>query len=123
MDENNSNIFLIEKYFNIIIKIIDCITKCCNGASKENQDCVVKETQMLKFTKFVLEKLTYRPKKYFDDGLNSYSNNPTFKVKSKETLNNKNNLSYIEKMKRSGIECQVIGLDRRRLAYINYYYF
>ena len=120
MDENNSNIFLIEKYFNIIIKIIDCITKCCNGASKENQDCVVKETQMLKFTKFVLEKLTYRPKKYFDDGLNSYSNNPTFKVKSKETLNNKNNLSNIEKMKRSGIECQEIGLDRRRLAYLKY---
>ena len=117
---NTNNIYLIDKYFNIIIKIIECITKCCNDESKDNQDCVVKETQMLKFTKFVLEKLKYRPKKYNDDGLNVYNNKTSLIVKNKETVNNKNSLTNIEKIKRSGIQCRSIGLDRRRLAYLKY---
>jgi hypothetical protein len=70
---------------------------------------------MLTFTKFVLEKLKYRPKKYYDDGLNT-----PYIVKIKETMNTKNFATNIEKIKKSGIQCQEIGLERKRLAYLKF---
>lgn len=119
LDENpNSNSkFLIHEYFDKIIKIIECLTKCCTGSSKENQDCVVKETQMLKFTKFIFEKLVYRPKKYYDTGI-SYSFGRPAKVKTKEKMSSRNN-SYID-INRNVYECNTIELYRKRTAYLKY---
>ena len=121
--ENHDNIFLIEKYFNIIIKIIECITKCCNGASKENQDCVVKETKMLKFTKYILEKITYRQKIFFDDGINSPPSEVGASTKE-EKLHNlstvKSSITYFERERTKTYEAQEIGLDRKRLTYLKY---
>jgi hypothetical protein len=42
----DDNSRFIPKYYSIIIKIIEFITKCCNGPCKDNQDCVVKETHI-----------------------------------------------------------------------------
>ena len=66
----DDNSRFIPKYYSIIIKIIEFITKCCNGPCKDNQDCVVKETHILLTIEFILKKLNYRTKKYYDDGLN-----------------------------------------------------
>ena len=123
--ENPDNIFLIEKYFNIIIKIIECITKCCNGASKENQDCVVKETKMLKFTKYILEKITYRQKLFFDDGINTLPSEvgtPGMKDGEKSYHINtvKSNTTYYERTRSRSYEAQEIGLDKKRLTYLKY---
>ena len=115
-DESLNSAF--EKYFNIIIKVIECITKCCNGSSKENQDCIVKETQMLKFTKFILEKLTYRQKKFKDDGINGNSNDSVKQIKNKDNFLSMTSINA-DKNKLS-IECSEIGLDRKRLAYLKY---
>ena len=121
-DENDNGIKLIEKYFSIIIKIIECITKCCNGDSKENQDCVVKETKILQFSKFILEKITYRQKLYFDDEIN-VSSNDVCGIRERETLFNsvtcKSSLNN-ERIKKYHYECQEIGLDRKRLAYLKF---
>ena len=65
--ENNNK--YISKYYSIIISIIEFITKCCSGPCKDNQDCVVKETQILDFIKTILKYVKYRDKKYFDDGI------------------------------------------------------
>ena len=105
-DDNKSNKFLLEKYFNIIIKILECITKCCNRSSNENQDCIVKETNLLQFTNYILDNLTYRKRKYSYSGF--FSDNYTYD----ENLDiNKNN---------DLIECLSIGLDRKKLSYLKY---
>ena len=104
-DENPNNKYLIEKYFNIIIKIIECITKCCNRSSKENQDCIIKETKLLKFTKFILDNLIYREKKYFYDEYFCDEEN-------KNILRNNIPVNLIE--------CLSIGLDRKQLSYLKF---
>jgi len=114
-EENPNSILLIPDYFSTIIKIIECITKCCNGSSKENQDCVVKETQMLKFTKFIFEKLAYRPKKYYDTGISS-SFGRSNRVRTKEKLSSRNSYSEINK---TFNECSS-KLGRKRLAYLKF---
>ena len=125
-DENPNNILLLEKYYSVIIKIIECITKCCNGASKENQDCVVKETKMLKFTKFILEKINYRQKLFFDDGINVAPNEIVGgEKKDKDKYFNVNSVktttsTLYERTKSRRYECQEIGLDRKRLSYLKY---
>ena len=62
------NIKLIPKYFDIIISITEFLTKCCSGTCKENQDCIVKHTNVLDFIKFILNKLIYRKKLYDLEG-------------------------------------------------------
>ena len=106
-DENHNNKNLIDKYFNIIIKILECITKCCNSSSDENQDCIVKETNLLKFTKYILDNITYRQKKYFFNDF--FSENDKVSKEDSEINNNKNL-----------IECLSIGLDRKKLSYLKY---
>ena len=110
-DDNKKNKFLLEKYFNIIIKILECITKCCNRASEENQDCIVKETKFLKFTKYILDNITYRHKEYF---FHDFFTDVDFKKDQKNNeiieINQNNNL----------IECLSIGLDRKKLSYLKY---
>ncbi len=59
LDNNNK---YIPKYYSIIISIIEFITKCCSGPCKDNQDCVVKETQILDFIKTILKYIKYREK-------------------------------------------------------------
>ena len=105
-DENPKNKNLIDKYFIIIIKIIECITKCCIRASNENKDCIVKETNFLKFIKFILDNITYREKIY-----NQFFSDNEKKSKNDNIEINKNN-NYIT--------CLSIGLDRKKLSYLKY---
>ena len=111
-DDNKKNKFLLEKYFNIIIKILECITKCCNRASEENQDCIVKETKFLKFTKFILDNITYRRKEYFFHDFFTDVDYKKTQINEDENIQNdlNNNL----------IECLSIGLDRKRLSFLKY---
>ena len=102
-DDNAKNKNLIDKYFILIIKIIECITKCCIRASNENQDCIVKETNLLKFTKFVLDNITYREKIY-----NQFFSDNEKNIKKDN--NESNNF----------IPCLSIGLDRKKLSYLKY---
>ena len=103
-DENPKNKNLLEKYFIIIIKIIECLTKCCISSSYENQDCIVKETNVLKFTKFILDKITYREKIY----------NQFFSDNEKKSTENNDDI------KNNYIPCLSIGLDRKKLSYLKY---
>ena len=105
-DENPKNKNLIDKYFIIIIKIIECITKCCIRASNENKDCVVKETNFLKFIKFILDNITYREKIY-----NQFFSDNEKKSKNDNIEIDKNN-NYIT--------CLSIGLDRKKLSFLKY---
>ena len=107
-DDNNNSKNLLEKYFNIIIKILDCITKCCNRASTDNQDCIVKETNMLVFTKYILDNLTYRRR--------IYSFNDYFNEKEEQDNNSEIYKNYNGNL----IECLSIGLDRKKLSYLKY---
>ena len=117
-----SNLVYINKYYQIIIQIIDCITKCCNGPSMENQDCVVKETKLLNFAKYILKRLTYRRKEFNDSGLvipPSYDRNYIEEISENE--GNGDNL-YEECYDNDNIvdECRNIGLDRQKLSFLKY---
>ena len=67
--KDSSTILYINKYYSLVIQIIECLTKCCNGPSLENQDCIVNETKILEFIKNIIKKITYREIKYDDSGL------------------------------------------------------
>ena len=114
-DNEKSNKFLIEKYFNIIIKIIETITNCCNRSSNENQDCIINETNFLGFTKYILDNITYRQKIYFfqDFFSEDLENNDVNNNENSEQNNNNINNNII-------IECSSIGLDRKKLSYLKY---
>ena len=117
-----SNLFFINKYYQIIIQIIDCITKCCNGPSIENQDCVVKDTKLLNFAKYILKRITYRKKEINDSGLDippSYDRNFTEELSENE--GNSENL-YEESYDNDNIvdECKTIGLGRQKLSFLKY---
>ena len=105
-DDNKKNKTLIEKYFYIIIKILECLTKCCNRTSNDNQDCIVKETNLLRFIKYILDNINYRQKKYSLKEF--FSDDESISLYNSEI--NDNNL----------IECLTIGLDRKKLAYLKY---
>ena len=79
----------ISKYYLIIIKIIEFITNCCYGTSKENQKCVVMETNILYYTKNILKYLNYREKKYDENGKNLEDN------EEKEKIDENGNNKYI----------------------------
>ena len=62
--DNEQNRKFIPKYYDIIISIIEFLTKCCSGPCKGNQECIVKHKKVLKFTKTILKYLNYREKIY-----------------------------------------------------------
>ena len=105
-DDNKKNKTLIDKYFYIIIKILECLTKCCNRTSNDNQDCIVKETNLLRFIKYILDNINYRQKKYSLKEF--FSDDESISLYNSEI--NNNNL----------IECLTIGLDRKKLSYLKY---
>jgi len=82
-EDNNR---FIPKYYSIIIRIIEFITKCCNGPCKENQDCIVKETHILLTIEFILKKLNYRTKQYYDDGLNQQITGEKGEIEENENI-------------------------------------
>ena len=57
---------IINSYFpkdnDLIIKMIEFITKSYSGPCKENQECIVKDKQILNFSKYILKELLYRKK-------------------------------------------------------------
>ena len=77
-NEVNAKFIFNEKYYDLIIQMIEFITKCCSGPCKENQECIVKNKQILYFIKFILKELIYRNKIYDDDGIKL----PKFKEKN-----------------------------------------
>ena len=112
-DNETNNKSLIEKYFDIIIKIIETLTNCCNRASNENQDCIINETNFLGFTKYILDNITYRQKKYFLPDFFSDQ-------EVKENINNENIEQNNNDIDNNFIECLTIGLDRKKLSYLKY---
>ena len=149
MDSNflNDNRTYISKYYSVIIKILEFLTKCCTEC-RDNQDCVVKETKILNFAKNILKTLTYRCRKYNDDGVGLTPSEDEqilderirqqIKQQKDYDLNNKNdnnitdeddmNLQKMfeekkreeQKNKTMVNECSFIKLDRKRLAFLKY---
>ena len=122
--KENSNLQSINKYYQIIIQVIDCITKCCNGPSIENQNCVVKETKLLDFTRYILKKITYRQKIYNDSGLDlNPSYDRYFIDEISENTEDKFNEDYLYEDRYDNDivdECLNIGLDRQKLSFLKY---
>ena len=89
--QNNYKLIFKNKYYNLIIKMLEFITKSCSGPCKENQECVVKDKQILNFIKFILKELNYRNKIEDDGGINLP------KYEGKEVgENNRCKLSYLK---------------------------
>ena len=104
--ENNKK--FIPKHYSTIITIIEFITKCCYGPSKDNQDCVVKKTHILDFSKIILKYVNYREKKYNDDGISL----PEYKDKIREEEN--------ENEPNTSRTFHVFPDERRKLSYLKY---
>ena len=103
--KKDSHLNYIDKYYKLIIQIIDCITKCCNGPSKDNQDCVVMETELLNFAREILKNITYRKKEFYDSGLNLIPS------KNRYCLYTPKNNEIIDKS-------SVINLNRKKLSFL-----
>ena len=97
-----------EKYFPLIISIIEFITNCCNGPCKNNQDCIEKDTHILDFIKYFLHNITYRKKLYHDDGIFNYDKNDFGKLDEEENGYNSSRVY------------NVFPEDRRKLSYLKY---
>ena len=63
--KKDSHLNFIDKYYKLIIQIIDCRTKCFKSPSKDNQDCVVMETELFNFEREILKNITSIEKKNF----------------------------------------------------------
>ena len=92
------NLKFIPKHYNIIIAIIQCLTKVCSGPCKGNQDCIVKNTHVLDLIKFILQKVHYRPKEYDNNGVKyeSLNNGLNTSVDIFIDANNRRMLSYLK---------------------------
>ena len=66
-NEKTSKFIFTAEYYPKIIYIIEFIIQCCDGPCKENQECVVKDTKILYFIKFILKHITYRERKFCYD--------------------------------------------------------
>ena len=121
-----SNLCYINSYYSLIIQIIDCICRCCNGPSKENQDCVVEKTNLLDFGRYVLKRITYRKKiKANDTGLDlvpcydrSFADEVIESVEGEDNGDNSyeeynDNVILVD-------DCLTIGLDRQKLSILKY---
>lgn len=112
--EKNENIrednrVFIHLYFSEIIKIIEALTKCCQGPSFENQNSLVKDTKILVFMRQILYGLTYRKKK----------------KKVNETKKKKNIPLYTDSNYYSSHNditecCLNVNLTRKRLSFLKY---
>ena len=118
------NLRYINKYYKLIIEIIDCLTKCCNGPSLENQSCIVKKTDLLYFSRYILKKITYRQKKFNDSGLDlipnydrkyvdEFSENIVEEFKEDLYEDKIDNDIFID-------DCSKIKLSRLKLSFLKY---
>ena len=111
-----SNRIYINKYYSIIIQIIDCLSKCCNGPCEKNQDCIVQETKLLDFIRNIIKTITYRQKKFSDSGLDI---KPCFDRNHIEEMSEKTDEERINKDYLVD-ECEKVGIDRRKLSFLKY---
>ena len=121
--KENSRLVFIDKYYKLIIQIINCITKCCNGPSKDNQDCVVIETDLLSFARHILKNITYRQKKFNDSGFDLKQSYDRYYIDDiSENLVDKFNEDYLYEDRYDNDilidECLNIGLNRKKLSYM-----
>ena len=121
--KDSSNRIYITKYFSIIIQIIDCLAKCCNGSILENQNCIVNDTSLLDFIRNIIKTITYRQKKINDDGLGltpCYDRNYVEEIS--ENIDDKSENLYKNKFDNEYLvdECSSVGLDRQKLAFLKY---
>ena len=110
LKDNNKR--FIPKYYHNVIAIIEFITNCCYGPSIDNQDCVVKETDILNFTKTILKYVYYREKKKNDEALYPFDNN------IKNNLDENENENENEPNTNRGLV--VYTDERRKWAYLKY---
>ena len=120
--KDNENRIYINKYYLLIILIIDCLAKCCNGPSEKNQDCIVKDTKLLDFIRNIIKTVTYRQKRYSDSGLdimNSFDRNWVEEMSENDENTDK---LYEDKTRENFLvdECANVGIDRRKLSFLKY---
>ena len=121
--EDNSNRLYITKYYSLIIQIIDCLSKCCNGPSIEIQNCIVKKTKLLYFIRNILKTITYRQKRFNDSGLEimpSYDKNYVEEMSENNDVasNNSNDKNINNELIVE--ECSNINLTREKLSFLKY---
>ena len=120
--KDNSNRVYINKYYSIIIQIIDCLSKCCNGPCEKNQDCIVNETNLLDFIRNIIKTITYRPKIWSDSGLGlmpCYDRNHVEEMS--EIREDNTNILNVGKPKEDIVdECANVGLNRYKLSFLKY---
>lgn len=112
-NNEKSNLSYINKYYIIIIKIIDCLTKCCNGPSFDNQHELVMNTDILIFLRNILKKISYRNKQYNDSGLSLMPSLGTFGDDISENYEDRIDNNKIE-------ECTKKGLNRQKLSFLSF---
>ena len=116
--KESSNRVYISKYYSIIIQILDCLSKCCNGPCIENQNCIVIETNLLYFVKNILKKITYRKRVFNDDsGLHL---NPCFDRNVVDLGSENADEKFYEDSELISDECINLGLTRQKLSYLKY---
>jgi len=109
---NDDHRMFIRFYYQVIIKIIESLTKCCQGPSLENQSSLVKETKILTFLSQILFGLTYRKKIIFDENGNPPPENDHTYINPNHQSDKYTN--YYQ------IDCISIGLSRKYCAYLKY---
>ena len=63
LDNNTTKInYKLSKYFSLLIKSIEILTKSCQGPCLDNQSIIINETNILNVVTIVLFKLTYKKK-------------------------------------------------------------
>ena len=110
---NENNRKFIPKYYFIIISIIEFIIQCCNGPCKDNQDCVVKNTKILYFIKFILKYATYRKEK--NESKEAKCNDDEFDKDMRNIEQNEN-----EEDQNVCRALEVKNFHRRHLSYLKY---
>lgn len=118
---------LISTYYSTVIKIIESLTKCCEGPSFENQNALISDTKLLEFVSSILFKVSYRNKLFNFSGTNYLQKNSGVNpnlVPSGSILNNFNNSQNLSNKNFDGsdnmTECKFINLSRKKTAYIKY---
>ena len=110
--KDTKHLIYINKYYKLIIKIIDCLTKCCNGPSLENQKCIIEKTGLLSFARHILKNISYRKRK---------DNNDSGLFGLKECYDRFDKDKDKDECPDILIdECKNIGLSRKKLSFLKY---
>ena len=121
--KDNSNRKYIKNYYSLIIQIIDCLAKCCNGPSLKIQNCIVKKTKLLYFMRNILKTLTYRQKRVNDSGLEIM---PCYDRNFVEIMSENNDIVSNNSNRKNANnelivdECSSIELSREKLSFLKF---